>query len=86
MNRQEIEAEIRKSLAMILNKDVSDVPIDQNLSDEHGLDSLDRLLLLSEVEDRLDVTFYDADTDKASTIRGMLEICESAIRQSLEPA
>lgn len=86
MNRQEIETEIRKSLALILDKDVSDVAIDENLSEELGLDSLDRLELLSEVEDRLDLIFYDADAEKASTIRGMLEVCEAAIHQNMEPA
>ena len=84
MNRREIEAEIRKSLARIAGRDVADVPIDRDLGDALGLDSLDRLELLSDVEERLDVILYDVDTTKASTISGMLEICETAIGERVE--
>ena len=82
MNRLEIETEIRSALAHVVDADVSDIPIDCDLIEEFGLDSLSRLELLSEVEDRFDLIIYDADTAKASTILGMLEICEAAIAQN----
>ncbi len=86
MTKQELEVQIRKSLAQIVEQDVSDVPSNVDLTKHLGLDSLSRLELLSEVEERLDVIIYDIDTEKASTIRGMVEICEGALQESEEAA
>lgn len=86
MNEQVLETMIRKTLTFLTDKDVSHIPLDQDLSEELGLDSLSRLELLSEVEEQLDVVIYDVDTGKALTIRGMIEICETAIAQNMESA
>lgn len=86
MNRQELETKIRGALAFLTDRDVSDIQLDRDLSEELGLDSLSRLELLSEVEEQLDVVIYDMDTGKASTIRGMIEICEAAIAENMESA
>lgn len=86
MNKQVLETMIRKTLTYLTDKDVSDIPLDQDLSEELGLDSLSRLELLSEVEEQLDVVIYEVDTGKALTIRGMIEICETAIAQNMESA
>lgn len=86
MNRQELEAEIRRTLAALTDTDVTDVSLDEDLSVELGLDSLSRLELLSEVEDRLDMLIYDADTAKATTIRGMIELCEATLAEQREQA
>ena len=84
MNRQKIEIEIRKALARITEEDVSRLKSDENLAEAIGLDSLGRLELLSEVEDAFDLTIYDIDSEKASTIGGMLEIVEAALIENAE--
>ena len=84
MNRQKIEIEIRKALARITEEDVSRLKADENLAEAIGLDSLGRLELLSEVEDAFDLTIYDIDSEKASTIGGMLEIVEAALIENAE--
>ena len=84
MNRQKIEMEIRKALARITEEDVSRLKSDEDLAAAIGLDSLGRLELLSEVEDAFDLTIYDIDNEKASTIRGMLEIVEAALLEDAE--
>ncbi|MGI9391163.1 MAG: acyl carrier protein [Boseongicola sp.] len=85
MNRKDIEAEIRSSLTRLVDQDVSQVPSDKDLGEAIGLDSLGRLELLSEVEERFDLTIYEADSDEASTIGGMAKIVEAAIVQEMEP-
>ena len=86
MNRQDLEAEIRSTLTTLTDSDATRVPIDGDLSLEIGLDSLGRLELLSEVEDRLGVIIYDVDTAQIMTIGSMIELCETAIAQNMEQA
>ncbi len=73
-----IEIEIRKSLSRITEEDISGLKVDEDLNEAIGLDSLGRLELLSEIEDRFDLIIDDLDSEKASTIAGMLEIVEAA--------
>lgn len=86
MNKQDIEFEIRKTLARLTDQEVADIPIDRDLGESIGLDSLGRLELLSEVEDQFDLFFDDVDSEKASTILGMLDIVETALSQKSEAA
>lgn len=76
MNRSEIEVEVRTTLARLTEQDTSDIPVDTDLGDALGLDSLGRLELLAEVEDRFDLFFDDADVNKAKTINGIIEIAK----------
>ncbi len=85
MNRKDIEVEIRNSLARLVDQDVTNIPADKDLGEAIGLDSLGRLELLSEVEERLDLTIYEADSEDTSTIGGMLKIVENALVQDVEP-
>ncbi len=78
MTPTQIEIEIRKSLSRITEEDISGLKVDEDLNEAIGLDSLGRLELLSEIEDRFDLIIDDLDSEKASTIAGMLEIVEAA--------
>ena len=79
MNRQEFEKEIRAIITRVTEEDAFQVGLDENLADATGLDSLGRLELLSELEEKFGFTIYDLDTDKIATIGGMLEILEKAV-------
>ena len=68
MTRKEIETEIRCALARLTEHDVSEITVEQDLGEAIALDSLGRLELLSEVEDQLDLTIYEADSEATSTI------------------
>ncbi len=78
MNRKDIEAEIRSTLTRLTEKDASDLRLNEDLGTAIALDSLGRLELLSEIEERFDLTILDLDSDKATTIGGMLDIVEQA--------
>ena len=86
MTRKEIETEIRHALAKLTEHDVSEIAVAQDLGEAIALDSLGRLELLSEVEDQLDLTIYEADSEATSTIAGMATIVEKALKESLEAA
>ena len=86
MTRKEIETEIRCALARLTDHDVSEIAVEQDLGEAIALDSLGRLELLSEVEDQLDLTIYEADSETTSTIAGMTAIVEKALKESLEAA
>ena len=82
MTRNDLETEIRAILTRLTETDVSAVKRDDDLTDVIGLDSLGRLELLSEMEEKFDVTIYDLNTDSVLTINDMLDVVEAAI---LEP-
>jgi acyl carrier protein len=86
MTREEIEIEIRRSLTRLTEHDVSQIAVEQDLGEAIALDSLGRLELLSEVEDQLDLTIYEADSEVASTIAGMVAIVEKALKDRQEAA
>lgn len=76
MNRSELEYEIRATLARLTGQDTSKIPADGDLGDALGLDSLGRLELLAEVEERFDMLFDDVDMNDAKTIEGIIGIAE----------
>jgi len=82
MTRTDIETEIRRILTRVTHQDVADVTIDDDLTDATGIDSLGRLEVLSEIEEAFNVTIYDLDAEKISTMRGILDVVDAAL---LEP-
>ncbi|MEM9425122.1 MAG: acyl carrier protein [Pseudomonadota bacterium] len=82
MTRHDIEPTVRRILAHVTSESVSNLSLDDDLIDTTGIDSLGRLEVLSELEEAFDVTIYDLDSDKIATIRGIIDVVESAM---LEP-
>ena len=76
----------RSSLEQLTELDLSEIASDADLGDAIGLDSLGKLELLTEVEDRFDMTFYDADTEGASSINGMIEMVLTEVNRADEAA
>ncbi|MDA9865260.1 acyl carrier protein [bacterium] len=83
MTRNDFEAEIRVILTRLTESDVSDVKRDDDLTQVLGLDSLGRLELLSEMEEKFDVTIYDLNTDNVSTINDILDVVEAAMLETV---
>ena len=86
MTRTEVEAAVRTSLQDLTGRNTSNIPEDQDLGDAIGLDSLGRLELLADVEDRFDLFFLDADTQSAATIKEMVETVMHELEQAKEVA
>lgn len=83
MTRKDIEKEIREILTRLTESDVSAVKLDEDLTDVLGLDSLGRLELLSEMEEKFDVTIYDLNTDDVSSISDVVDIVEAALSETV---
>jgi acyl carrier protein len=79
MTRNDLETAIRTILTRVTEVDAFALSLEDDLVAETGLDSLGRLELLSEMEEKFDFTIYDLNTDKISTIGGMLDIVETAL-------
>ncbi len=86
MTQADMETAIRTALTRLTENDAQSLSLDADLSATLGLDSLGRLELLSEMEERFDVTIYDVDSESASTIRGMLSVVETALADQKETA
>lgn len=83
MTRIDIEIEIRRILTRVTHKDVGSVGQEDDLIDAIGIDSLGRLEVLSEIEENFDVTIYDLDGDRISTIRGICDVVEAALLEEV---
>lgn len=81
MTRHDIETEIRAALTRLTEEEAAYIRTDQDLGTAIGLDSLGRLELLSEMEEQYDLTIHDIDSDRASTIGGMIDIVEVALAE-----
>lgn len=81
MNRNDIDREIRSTLAHLTGQDTSGITADQDLGDALGLDSLGQLELLAAVEDRHDLMFDEVDMNQARTIAGIAGIVERNLAQ-----
>ena len=83
MKIYEREVELRKFLATRFKRDLSELSLDASLSDELGLDSLDGLELIAEIEDRFDLYFTPDHIAQPRTLRNILEaVSASAWRQA----
>lgn len=81
MNRKDIEREIRTILSRVTEEDAFGVGLNEDLTNATGIDSLGRLELLSELEETFDVLLYDLESEKTSTIEGMVQIVEDALSE-----
>jgi acyl carrier protein len=86
MTRTDVETAVRTALADLTGAEISGVASGEDLGAAIGLDSLGRLELLAEVEDRFDLFFLDADSESASTINGMVEIVQREMARAEEAA
>lgn len=87
MTRGEREAWLRKTITRISGRPADGVALDSDLEEAVGLDSLGRLELLAEIEDRYDFTFDDEALITATTIGRMLRaIDRHAANAGTEPA
>lgn len=74
MTKHEIEYEIRDALTKITLQDVSAIPIDADLSQAIGLDSLGRLELIAELEEVYDTFLDDVEVGETNTIADLIEV------------
>lgn len=72
MRRSEREAWLRTVVTRISGASAEATALEEDLQDAVGLDSLGRLEVLAEIEDRFDFFFDDNELIEASTLSAML--------------
>lgn len=83
MNTHSQETELRAFLATKFEQDLSALPLDISLSDALGLDSLDGLEMMAEIEDRFDQYFTEEQISEPRTLRSILEAIDTpSMRQA----
>ncbi|MEI8025906.1 MAG: phosphopantetheine-binding protein [Pseudomonadota bacterium] len=72
-SQTEILAAVQKSIATVLNRDVSEIGVDANLVDDLGAESIDFLDISSELEKMINVeiNFNDIAGGKSSNLTVM---------------
>jgi acyl carrier protein len=81
MTREEVVALMRELLGEILELDPQELDVEQDLIDDLDTDSLQRLELMTELEDRLDVRL---DARAWREARTLTELTELTLRELTE--
>ena len=76
MNREEIEIKVKEIVAEIAECEISEVNDQTNLEETLGMDSLDRVELLMEIEKEFGITIPDDDADKVITTKDCVDLVE----------
>lgn len=77
MNEIEIKNKILDIVAGKADVEKSELELSNNLTDDLGLDSLDGLEILIEVERECDITISDEEAEKLHTIGEIYELVKS---------
>lgn len=76
------ETWLREVISRISGKSAAKIGIDEDLHEAVGLDSLGRLEVLAEVEDKFDFFLEDNDLNNASTIAKMLGAIDRKLQET----
>ena len=68
---------IREIVCEHLDKDVSEVTLETNFTEDLGADSLDLYQIISELEEAFDAEFEAADAEKIATVGDAVEYIKS---------
>lgn len=76
MNREEIEIKVKEIVAETAECEISEINDQTNLEETLGMDSLDRAVLLVEIEKEFGITIPDDDADKVITTKDCVDLVE----------
>lgn len=76
-----LDSELRSVFAEILNVNANRLELDQDFRETVYIDSLDSLLLLTEIEVRFDVEFSEHQISELRTLRQLIEVIENFSRE-----
>ena len=74
MSRKEIEEKVKEIVAEKAECEISEVNDQTNLEETLGMDSLDRVELLMEMEKEFDIIIPDDDADKVITTKDCVDL------------
>lgn len=74
MNREEIEAKVKEIVAEKAECEISEVNDQTNLEETLGMDSIDRVELIMEIEKEFSITIPDDEAEKAITTKDCVDL------------
>lgn len=74
MNKEDIEVRVKEIIAEKAECEISEVNDQTNLEETLGMDSLDRVELLMEIEKEFGITIPDDDADKVITTKDCVDL------------
>lgn len=78
MNKEEIKSKIKEIIVDKIGVEAEQITDDANFETDLGMDSLDRVELMMEVEKEFKITIPDDEAEKASTLNDCVEIVDRA--------
>ena len=81
MNKEEIKGKIKDIIVDKNGVDASEVTDTANFETGLGMDSLDRVELIMEVEKEFGITIQDDEAEKVSCINDCVELAEKYVNQ-----
>lgn len=76
MSREEIEVKVKEIVAEKAECEISEVNDQTNLEETLGMDTLDRVELLMEIEKEFGITIPDDDADNVITTKDCVDLVE----------
>jgi acyl carrier protein len=70
----DLEESVRKIVAKVLRRSCESIQMESRLREDLNADSLDLVLLLYELEDRLEVKLSDAEARSITTVRDAVRL------------
>lgn len=73
MKKEEIFGIIQNITSDLLGQNLEDVKMESNFSTDLGVDSLDKVELIMEVEKQLDIQIEDSAADEIQTVENLVD-------------
>lgn len=74
MNKEDIEVRVKEIIAEKAECDISEVKEQTNLEETLGMDSLDRVELIMDIEKEFSITIPDDEAEKAITTKDYVDL------------
>ena len=74
MNREQIEVKVKEIVAEKAECEISEVNDQTNLEETLGMDALDRVELIMDIEEEFSITIPDDEAEKAITTKDCVDL------------
>ena len=81
MERNELEQKAINVIADKLDMSSDQIKFENELVDELGVDSLDKLNIVMGIEDEFDIEIYDTDMDDIKTVKDLCDLVEGKLNR-----
>lgn len=81
MDRKEIEKKVKECIVKQVKLPIENITLESNLIDDLGLDSLDSVELIMELEENFDIVICEEAAEKVNTVRDVIDAVETELKK-----